>query len=204
MEQALSNIRVLDLGGYVTGPYCSKLLGAMGAEVIKVERAPDGDDTRRLIGFGSGFFPFFNRNKKSITIDLKSEKGKAVLRKLVRSADVFIENFAPGTVDRLGFGYDEVSRINPRLIYCSLKGFMKGPYENRPALDEVVQMMSGLAYGTTAMFSIHPKVRTDRIMEPGMIYAASSIMGVMASPGLQIMTENQTIAVCMAIAVLRV
>jgi crotonobetainyl-CoA:carnitine CoA-transferase CaiB-like acyl-CoA transferase len=144
----LSGIRVLELGHAVMGPTCGLILGDMGAEVIKVERAPDGDDTRRLIGFGSGFFPFFNRNKKSITIDLKSEKGKAVLRKLVRSADVFIENFAPGTVDRLGFGYDEVSRINPRLIYCSLKGFMKGPYENRPALDEVVQMMGGLAYMT--------------------------------------------------------
>ena len=144
----LSGIRVLELGHAVMGPTCGLILGDMGAEVIKVERAPDGDDTRRLIGFGSGFFPFFNRNKKSITIDLKSEKGKAVLRKLVRSADVFIENFAPGTVDRLGFGYDEVSRINPRLIYCSLKGFMKGPYEERPALDEVVQMMGGLAYMT--------------------------------------------------------
>jgi crotonobetainyl-CoA:carnitine CoA-transferase CaiB-like acyl-CoA transferase len=144
----LNGIRVLELGHAVMGPTCGLILADMGAEVIKVERAPDGDDTRRLIGFGSGFFPFFNRNKKSVTIDLKSEKGKTVLRKLVRSADVFIENFAPGTVDRLGFGYDEVSRINPRLIYCSLKGFMKGPYEKRPALDEVVQMMGGLAYMT--------------------------------------------------------
>jgi len=144
----LNGIRVLELGHAVMGPTCGLILADMGAEVIKVERAPDGDDTRRLIGFGRGFFPFFNRNKKSVTIDLKSEKGKAVLRKLVRSADVFIENFAPGTVDRLGFGYDEVSKINPRLIYCSLKGFMKGPYEKRPALDEVVQMMGGLAYMT--------------------------------------------------------
>ena len=144
----LNGIRVLELGHAVMGPTCGLILADMGAEVIKVERAPDGDDTRRLIGFGSGFFPFFNRNKTSVTIDLKSEKGKAVLRKLVRSADVFIENFAPGTVDRLGFGYDEVSKINPRLIYCSLKGFMKGPYEKRPALDEVVQMMGGLAYMT--------------------------------------------------------
>jgi len=149
----LNGIRVLELGHAVMGPTCGLILADMGAEVIKVERAPEGDDTRRLIGFGSGFFPFFNRNKKSITIDLKSEKGKAVLRKLVRSADEFIENFAPGTVDRLGFGYDEVSRINPRLIYCSLKGFMKEPYDKRPALDEVVQMMGGTrlydwAFGT--------------------------------------------------------
>jgi len=108
----LNGIRVLELGHAVMGPTCGLILADMGAEVIKVERTPDGDDTRRLIGFGSGFFPFFNRNKKSVTIDLKSEKGKAVLRKLVRSADVFIENFAPGTVERLGFGYDDPTRID--------------------------------------------------------------------------------------------
>lgn len=144
----LSGIRVLELSHAVMGPTCGLILADMGAEVIKVEPAPKGDDTRELIGFGSGFFPFFNRNKKSIAIDLKSDKGKAILRKLIVTADVFIENFAPGTIDRLGFGYNEVSKMNPRLIYCSLKGFMKGPYEKRPALDEVVQMMGGLAYMT--------------------------------------------------------
>ncbi|MBW2309087.1 MAG: CoA transferase [Deltaproteobacteria bacterium] len=144
----LGGIRVLELGHAVMGPTCGLLLADLGAEVIKIERAPKGDDTRRLIGFGRGFFPFFNRNKKSIAIDLKSDKGKAILRKLVASSDIFIENYAPGTVDRLGFGYNEVLKINPRMIYCSLKGFMKGPYENRTALDEVVQMMAGLAYMT--------------------------------------------------------
>jgi len=144
----LNGIRVMELGHTVMGPTCGLVLADMGAEVIKIERAPNGDDTRRLTGFGSGFFPYFNRNKKSLVIDLKSDKGKEILKKIVMTSDVFIENFAPGAVDRLGFSYDEVYKINPQIIYCSLKGFMKGPYENRPALDEVVQMMGGLAYMT--------------------------------------------------------
>ncbi len=144
----LSNIRVLELSHAVMGPTCGLILADMGAEVIKVERAPEGDETRRLKGFGLGFFPFLNRNKKSIAIDLKSERGKEILNKLIISADVFIENFAPGTIERLGFDYEKLSLLNPRLIYCALKGFMPGPYEKRPALDEVVQMMGGLAYMT--------------------------------------------------------
>ena len=144
----LSGIRVLELSLAVMGPTCGLILADMGAEVIRVERAPEGDETRRLKGFGLGFFPFLNRNKKSIAIDLKSERGKEVLKKLILSADVLVENFAPGTIERLGFGYDQLASLNPRLIYCALKGFMPGPYEKRPALDEVVQMMSGLAYMT--------------------------------------------------------
>lgn len=144
----LEGIRVLELSHTVMGPSCGLILADMGAEVVKVERTPEGDDTRRLMGFGSGFFHFYNRNKKSLTLDLKNEKGKAILKKLLTFSDVFIENFGPGTVERLGFGYDEVSKINPRLIYCTLKGFMPGPYDKRPALDEVVQMMGGLAYMT--------------------------------------------------------
>jgi crotonobetainyl-CoA:carnitine CoA-transferase CaiB-like acyl-CoA transferase len=144
----LSGIRVLELSLAVMGPTCGLILADMGAEVIRVERAPEGDETRRLKGFGLGFFPFLNRNKKSIAIDLKAERGKEVLKKLILSADVLLENFAPGTIERLGFGYDQLAKLNPRLIYCALKGFMPGPYEKRPALDEVVQMMSGLAYMT--------------------------------------------------------
>ena len=121
----LSGIRVLELGHAVMAPTCGLVLADMGAEVIKVERAPRGDDTRRLRGFGISFFPFFNRNKKSIAIDLKSEEGKSILEKLIASSDVLVENFGPGAVDRLGFGYGEVSKVNPRLIYCSLKGRMK-------------------------------------------------------------------------------
>ncbi|MDI6754198.1 MAG: CaiB/BaiF CoA-transferase family protein [Thermodesulfobacteriota bacterium] len=148
MKVPFSGIRVLELGHAVMGPTCGLVLADMGAEVIKIEKAPGGDDTRRLLGFGQGFFPFYNRNKKSLVLDLKASKGLEVLKKLVLSSDIFIENFGPGTVDRLGLGYEELSKLNPRLIYCSLKGFMKGPYENRPALDEVVQMMGGLAYMT--------------------------------------------------------
>jgi crotonobetainyl-CoA:carnitine CoA-transferase CaiB-like acyl-CoA transferase len=100
------------------------------------------------MGFGRGFFPFYNRNKKSIVVDLKAPRGVDLMKKLAAAADVFIENFGPGAVDRLGLGYEELSRLNPRLIYCSLKGFMPGPYQHRPALDEVMQMMGGLAYMT--------------------------------------------------------
>ena len=144
----LSGLRVLELSHAVMGPTTGMVLADMGCEVIKVERTPQGDDTRRLKGFGSGFFPYFNRNKKSIALDLKSARGREVLNKLIVSADILLENFGPGTVDRLGFGYEAVKELNPRLIYCSLKGFMPGPYEKRMALDEVVQMMSGLAYMT--------------------------------------------------------
>ena len=144
----LEGIKVLELGHTVMGPTCGLVLADMGADVYKVERTGKGDSTRWLKGFGSGFFTYFNRNKKSISIDLKSEKGKEILLKLVEHFDVLIENFGPGTMDRLGIGYDVCSRQNSRLIFCSLKGFMPGPYENRPSLDEVVQMMGGLAYMT--------------------------------------------------------
>jgi len=144
----LAGIRVLELGHAVMGPTCGLLLADLGAEVIKIERAPKGDDTRRLLGFGAGLFPFFNRNKKSLVLDLKSDQGKEILRKLIASADVLLENFGPGAVDRLGFTYEACQKINPRLIYCNLKGFMPGPYENRPSLDHLVQMMAGLAYMT--------------------------------------------------------
>lgn len=144
----LKGIKVLELGHTVMGPTCGVILADMGADVYKVERTGKGDDTRWLKGFGSGFFTYFNRNKKSVSIDLKSEEGKDILHRLVKEADVLIENFGPGTVERLGVGYVTCRQLNPRLIYCSLKGFMPGPYEKRPALDEVVQMMGGLAYMT--------------------------------------------------------
>ena len=144
----LSGIKVLEWGHTVMGPTCSMILADMGAEVIKIERAPKGDDTRRLPGFAVAFFPLFNRNKKSIALNLKDEQGKEVLRKLIANADVFLENFAPDAADRLGFGYEACMKINPRLVYCNLKGFMPGPYWKRPSLDNLVQMMGGLAYMT--------------------------------------------------------
>ena len=144
----LEGVLVLELGHTVMGPTTGMVLADMGADVYKVERTGRGDDTRWLKGFGSGFFPFFNRNKKSISLDLKSDKGKKMLLKLIEKADVLIENFGPETVERLGVGYEVCRERNPRLIYCTLKGFMPGPYEKRLAMDEVVQMMGGLAYMT--------------------------------------------------------
>ncbi len=146
--QPLAGIRVLELGHNIMGPACGLILADLGAEVYKVERPGRGDDTRRLQGFGAGFFTCFNRNKKSLGIDLKKEQGRELFLRLVEQVDVLIENFAPGTVDRLGIGAAVCRQRNPRLIFCSLKGFMPGPYAHRLALDEVVQMMGGLAYMT--------------------------------------------------------
>ena len=123
------------------------VLADLGADVIKVE-PPEGDRTRANVGFGSALFPVFNRNKRSFCIDLKSDAGKRVLHTVLETADALIENFAPGTMDRLGLGYEALSRAHPRLIYCALKGFLSGPYEKRAALDEIVQFMGGLAYMT--------------------------------------------------------
>lgn len=143
----LSGIRILELGHTVMGPSCSMVLADLGADVIKVE-PPEGDRTRANVGFGSALFPVFNRNKRSLCIDLKSDTGKAVFHKVIATADALCENFAPGTMDRLGLGYEALSKLHPRLVYCSLKGFLSGPYEKRAALDEIVQFMGGLAYMT--------------------------------------------------------
>jgi crotonobetainyl-CoA:carnitine CoA-transferase CaiB-like acyl-CoA transferase len=143
----LSDVRVLDFGHTVMGPSCGLILADLGAEVLKIEPV-EGDPTRRLKGFGTGFFGMYNRNKRGIALDLKSPEGQAVAHRLIASHDVLIENFAPGTMDRLGLSWEEVRRINPRLVYASLKGFLAGPYDKRLALDEIVQMMSGLAYMT--------------------------------------------------------
>lgn len=144
----LSGIKVLEWGHTVMGPCCGLILADMGAEVIKIERAPKGDHTRQMPGFGQGFFPLFNRNKKSVALNLKEDEGKKVLKRMIQSADVFLENFAPGAADRIGFSYEDCKKINPRIIYCNLKGFMPGPYWNRMSLDNLVQMMGGLAFMT--------------------------------------------------------
>jgi crotonobetainyl-CoA:carnitine CoA-transferase CaiB-like acyl-CoA transferase len=143
----LDGVRVIEFCHMVMGPSSGLVLGDMGADVIKVEPL-GGDKTRTITGAGAGFYPYFNRNKRSLSIDLKSESGMAVVRKLIETADVVIENFRPGAMDKLGLGYEELKTLNPRLIYCSHKGFLKGPYDHRTALDEVVQMMGGLAYMT--------------------------------------------------------
>ena len=143
----LAGLRVVEFTHMVMGPTCGVVLADMGAEVIKVEPI-DGDRTRHLLGAGAGFFPMFNRNKKSIAIDLHHPDGAAVARKLAATADVVAENFKPGTMAKYGLDYAALSAVNERLIYVSCKGFLPGPYERRTALDEVVQMMGGLAYMT--------------------------------------------------------
>jgi crotonobetainyl-CoA:carnitine CoA-transferase CaiB-like acyl-CoA transferase len=143
----LDGLRVVEFTHMVMGPACGLMLADLGADVIKVE-PPGGDKTRYLNGSGAGYFPMYNRNKRSICLDVKSESGKAAALRLIDTADVFIENFRPGAMDRAGFGYEALNARNPQLIYCSEKGFLDGPYAQRAALDEVAQMMSGLAYMT--------------------------------------------------------
>jgi crotonobetainyl-CoA:carnitine CoA-transferase CaiB-like acyl-CoA transferase len=143
----LSGIKVVEFTHMVMGPAAGLVLADLGADVIKVEPV-GGDKTRRLRGSGAGYFSMYNRNKKSLSIDLKSEEGKQLALKLIDEADIFIENFRPGALEKLGFGYEALSSRNPKLIYCSEKGFLDGPYSHRTALDEVAQMMGGLAYMT--------------------------------------------------------
>jgi crotonobetainyl-CoA:carnitine CoA-transferase CaiB-like acyl-CoA transferase len=147
VPQPLRGVRVVEFTHMVMGPTCAMVLADMGAEVIKVEPV-DGEGTRRLLGAGAGFFPMFNRNKKSIGIDLKQPAGADVARRLASSADVVVENFKPGVLRKFGLDYAGLAALNDRLIYVSHKGFLPGPYEQRTALDEVVQMMGGLAYMT--------------------------------------------------------
>ncbi len=142
-----AGIRVVEFTHMVMGPTCGMVLADLGAEVIKVE-PPAGDSTRRLLGSGSGFFPMFNRNKKSMVLDLQSPQGREAALRLMATADIVSENFKPGTMQKLGLDYSSLKALNPRLIYISHKGFLPGPYDHRTALDEVVQMMGGLAYMT--------------------------------------------------------
>jgi crotonobetainyl-CoA:carnitine CoA-transferase CaiB-like acyl-CoA transferase len=143
----LEGVRVVEFTHMVMGPTCGMILADLGAEVIKVEPLA-GDSTRKLLGSGAGFFSTFNRNKKSLAVDVKDPRGLEVVLRLLAGADVFSENFKSGTMERLGLGYAALSKLNPRLVYVAHKGFLPGPYEHRTALDEVVQMMGGLAYMT--------------------------------------------------------
>ncbi len=148
MSGPLAGLRVVEFTHMVMGPACGLVLADLGADVIKVEPAPDGDNTRRLGGSGSGFFAIMNRNKRSMTVDMKSPEGLAATKRLLRTADALVENFRPGALDKLGLSYEALRVDNTRLIYASCKGFLPGPYDHRVALDEVVQMMGGLAYMT--------------------------------------------------------
>jgi crotonobetainyl-CoA:carnitine CoA-transferase CaiB-like acyl-CoA transferase len=144
-------LRVVEFTHMVMGPTCGMVLADLGAEVIKVEpigHGHEGDGTRKLLGSGAGFYPLFNRNKKSLALDLKTPEGKEAVLRLIATADIVSENFKPGTMKKLGLDYVSLKKLNPRLIYVSMKGFLPGPYDHRTALDEVVQMMGGLAYMT--------------------------------------------------------
>jgi crotonobetainyl-CoA:carnitine CoA-transferase CaiB-like acyl-CoA transferase len=143
----LEGVRVVEFAHMVMGPSCGLVLADLGAEVIKVEPLA-GDNTRRLEAAGAGFFPVFNRNKKSLAVDLARPEGRALVLKLLKASAVLTEDFRPGALDKLGFSFEKLRAENPRLVYCSLKGFLTGPYEHRLALDEVTQMMGGLAYMT--------------------------------------------------------
>jgi crotonobetainyl-CoA:carnitine CoA-transferase CaiB-like acyl-CoA transferase len=143
----LAGIKIVEFTHMVMGPTVGHILAGLGAEVVRVEPI-GGDQTRRLLGSGAGYFPMYNRGKQSICLDLKSADGLAVAKDLCGQTDVLVENFRPGALDRLGLDYDSLAKTNPRLIYCSEKGFLPGPYEQRTALDEVAQMMGGLAYMT--------------------------------------------------------
>ena len=143
----LAGIRVVEFTHMVMGPTCGMVLADLGAEVIKVEPV-EGDRTRHLLGAGAGFFPMFNRNKKSIALDLRQPAGLEAAIRLASTADVVAQNFKPGVMTKYGLDYAALSKLNDRLIYVNHTGFLPGPYEHRTALDEVVQMMGGLAYMT--------------------------------------------------------
>ena len=171
----LNGLKVLDFGHTVMGPSCTMILADLGADVVKIEPVPNGEPTRYLKGFGTGYFGYFNRNKRSLAIDLKTERGREIVYRLVDKADILVENFAPGTMERLGLAETLLRKRNPRLIYASLKGFLDGPYAKRLALDEVVQMMGGLAYMTGP--SGRPlRAGTSVVDITGGVFAAIGIM----------------------------
>ncbi len=144
----LSGLRVVEFCHTVMGPSAGVILADLGADVIKVEAAPEGDTTRRTGDFANGLFYAFNRNKRSLAVDLKCAAGRRLIHRLAAGADVVVENFGPGTLERMGYGYADLAAINPGIVYCALKGFLGGPYEHRPALDAVAQYQAGLAYMT--------------------------------------------------------
>ena len=180
--QPLSGLRVVEFTHMVMGPICGMVLADLGAEVIKIEPV-NGDHSRRLVGAGTGFFPMCNRNKKSIGIDLHTQEGAQMARRLTATADVVVENFKPGTMAKYGLDYASLSQANPRVIYASHKGFLPGPYERRTALDEVVQMMGGLAYMTGRPGDpLRAGTSVNDIM--GGMFGAIAILGALIQRGI--------------------
>jgi crotonobetainyl-CoA:carnitine CoA-transferase CaiB-like acyl-CoA transferase len=175
----LSDVTVLELGHIIAGPFCSMILADLGAEVIKVESPGSGDAVRDSSPIGNSSFNYVNRNKLSVTLDLKSDEGKAIFEELVAESDVLVENFAAGTVDRLGVGYDDLEAVNEKLVYCSIKGFNQGPYERFPALDPVAEALSGVMSVTG--HPGQPPVRSGTSLSDmvASLYAAVTVLGAM-------------------------
>ena len=152
MTRALDGIRVLDLSRYVAGPYCAQMLGDFGADVIKIEK-PDGGDPMRCVGAATGddklYMLMYNRNKRSLSLTLRHERGREILASLIREADVLVENFRPGTMEAMGFGWDEISALNPAMVMARISGFgQDGPWVRRPAFDAIAQAEGGLMHLT--------------------------------------------------------
>lgn len=174
MSNILEGIRVLDLGRIISAPYTAMMLADMGAEVIKVERAGTGDDMRVLDEFD---FPAVNRNKKSVTIQFRSEEGKELLRQLIEKSDVLLENFRPGTMEKMGFSFEEIQKINPRMIVCSISGFgQTGPYSKRAAFDSIIQAVSGIMSVTGTASSGPCRIGTPLLDHASGLFALSGIL----------------------------
>ncbi|MFW5940047.1 MAG: CaiB/BaiF CoA transferase family protein [Halolamina sp.] len=173
----LSDVTVLELGHIIAGPFCSMLLADLGAEVIKVEHPAGGDAVRDSSAVGNASFNYVNRNKLGVTVDLKSDAGRSVFEDLVVEADVLIENFAAGTADRLGVGYDDLAQVNDELVYCSIKGFNEGPYQDYPALDPVAEALSGVMSVTGHPGQPPVRCGTSLADMAASLYGAISILG---------------------------
>jgi itaconate CoA-transferase len=178
-DPPLDDVTVVELGHIVAGPFCSMLLADLGADVIKVEHPGGGDAIRDSSPMGASSFNYVNRDKESITLDLKTDRGKAVFFDLIAEADVVVENFGPGTADRLGVGYEAIQEQDLRIVYCSIKGFNPGPYEDYPALDPVAEAMSG--HMSTTGNPGQPPVRSGTSLADmaASLYGAFTIAGAL-------------------------
>lgn len=173
----LSDVTVLELGHIIAGPFCSMVLADLGAEVIKVESPGSGDAVRDSSPIGNSSFDYVNRNKLGVSLDLKSESGRSIFHELVEEADVLVENFAAGTADRLGVGYDDLAAVNDELVYCSIKGFNAGPYESFPALDPVAEALSGVMSVTGHPGNPPARSGTSLSDMVASLYAAVTVLG---------------------------
>ncbi|SFM43210.1 CaiB/BaiF CoA transferase family protein [Thermodesulforhabdus norvegica] len=183
-DKPLKGIKVLDLSRVLAGPYCSMMLGDLGADVIKVEKPGEGDETRAWgppnAGGESAYYLCVNRNKRSITVDMKTPEGQEIIRKLAERSDVVLENYKVGTLQRLGLGYEDLKKINPRLIYCSITGFGQyGPYKDRPGYDFIIQGMGGIMSITGEPDGPPMKVGVAIVDITAGLFACSSILAAL-------------------------